>query len=103
MFDTTIQRLAILGYAKARVERPTLLPKCAPRVSVVIPCYNYGRYIPACIESVLTQPGVDVDILIIDDASTDQSAEVIRNVAEKDSRISAIYHNQNKGHIATYN
>jgi glycosyltransferase involved in cell wall biosynthesis len=103
MFDIAIQRLALFGYAKARVERPGLLPKRTPRVSVVVPCYNYGRYIPACIESILTQPGVEVDILIIDDASTDRSVAAIRDAAEKHSRVKAIYHKQNKGHIATYN
>ena len=47
-----------------------------PTVSVVIPCYRYGRFLPACVQSVLDQDGVDVRVLIIDDASPDDSAEV---------------------------
>jgi hypothetical protein len=101
--DVAGRRLALAGYAKARVQRPGPLPGRPPRVSVVIPCYNYGHYIPACVDSVLTQPGVDADVLIIDDASPDGSAEAVRGVAERDSRVRAMYHQHNRGHIATYN
>jgi GT2 family glycosyltransferase len=101
--DVALRRLALLGYAKARVERPGSIPKHMPRVSVVIPCYNYGHFLPACVESVLSQPGIDIDILIVDDASTDGSSEVVRAAAVKDARVRAVYHEQNKGHIATYN
>jgi glycosyltransferase involved in cell wall biosynthesis len=69
----------------------------------VVPCYNYGHYIPACIESILTQTGVDVDVLIIDDASTDNSVVTIKDAVDEDPRVRAIYHKKNKGHIATYN
>jgi glycosyltransferase involved in cell wall biosynthesis len=101
--DVMLRRLALLGYAPARIGRPGPPPARAPRVSVVIPCYNYGHYIPGCVDSVLTQPGVNVDVLIIDDASPDRSGEVIRRVAASDSRVRAVYHERNRGHIATYN
>jgi glycosyltransferase involved in cell wall biosynthesis len=101
--DITLRRLALLGYAPARVERPGPPAGRTPRVSVVIPCYNYGHYIPFCVDSVLAQPGVSADVLIIDDASPDGSAEVIKRVAASDSRVRAIYHERNQGHIATYN
>jgi glycosyltransferase involved in cell wall biosynthesis len=74
-----------------------------PSVSVVIPCYNYGRILPACVRSVLDQDGVDVRVLIIDDASTDDSARVVRRLAAEDERVEARVHEVNKGHIATYN
>jgi glycosyl transferase family 2 len=74
-----------------------------PRVTVVIPCYNYGHYLPACLESVLSQHGVEVDALVIDDASTDGSAAVARGLAAADPRITLIAHSANRGHIATYN
>ena len=101
--DMTARRLALLPYAKARIQRPGPPPRRPPRVSVVIPCYNYGHYIPSCIESVLTQPGVDADILIIDDASPDGSAAAVTAAAERDPRVRAICHERNRGHIATYN
>ncbi|MBV9448234.1 MAG: glycosyltransferase [Streptosporangiaceae bacterium] len=73
-------------------------------VSVVIPCYNYGHYLEDTITSVLDeQKGVDVRVLIIDDASPDGSAEVARKIAARDSRVEVIAHATNKGHIATYN
>jgi Glycosyl transferase family 2 len=46
-----------------------------PRVSVVIPCY-YGRYLEGCVRSALEQPGIDVYVTVIDDASLDNSHEV---------------------------
>jgi Glycosyl transferase family 2 len=74
-----------------------------PRVSVVIPCYNYGNYLPGAVASVLNQGGVEVDVLIIDDASPDGSAAVAQRLASSDSRVRLIAHRNNAGHIATYN
>jgi glycosyltransferase involved in cell wall biosynthesis len=73
-------------------------------VSVVIPCYNYGRFLEEAVTSVLDeQPGVDVRVLIIDDASPDGSAEIAAKIAASDSRIEFAVHPVNKGHLATYN
>ena len=72
-------------------------------VSVVIPCYKYGDYLRACVDSVLDNPGVDVRVLIIDDASPDDSADKARAIAEADPRVEVLVHEQNKRHIATYN
>ena len=74
-----------------------------PTVSVVVPCYNYGHLLPDCVRSVLTQQGVDVDVLIIDDASPDGSASVAVGLAQADRRVKVICHAVNQGHIATYN
>jgi glycosyltransferase involved in cell wall biosynthesis len=74
-----------------------------PTVSVVIPCYRYGRFLPDCVRSVLDQDGVDVRVLIIDDASPDDSAEVATRLAAADDRVEVRVHDVNKGHIATYN
>lgn len=74
-----------------------------PVVSVVIPCYNYARYLPQAVSSVLSQTGVNVRILIVDDASTDDSATVAASLAAQDSRVQVIEHTKNAGHIATYN
>src|SRR4051812_11018034 len=73
------------------------------RVDVVVPCYNYGQFLPACVESVLAQEGVDVRILIIDDCSPDDSADVGARLAAADPRIEFRRHTVNRGHIATYN
>jgi glycosyltransferase involved in cell wall biosynthesis len=74
-----------------------------PSVSVVVPCYRYGRFLPECVRSILQQEGVDVRVLIIDDASPDDSFEVARRLAAEDDRVEARRHEVNAGHIATYN
>ena len=75
----------------------------AASVRVIVPCYNYARFLPAAVESALAQPGVDVSVLVIDDASTDESAAVAARLAERDGRVEFVRHASNKGHIATYN
>lgn len=74
-----------------------------PTVSVVIPCYNYGSFLPECVDSVLAQPHVDVRVLIIDDASPDGSAAVADRIAASDRRVSVVRHLVNRGHLRTYN
>jgi glycosyltransferase involved in cell wall biosynthesis len=73
-------------------------------ISVVIPCYRYGRFLEDCVASVLDdQAGVDVRVLIIDDASPDDSAEVARKIAAREPRVELVVHASNKGNIATFN
>jgi GT2 family glycosyltransferase len=73
-------------------------------VSVIIPCYNYGHHLHDAVASVLEdQPGVDVKVLVIDDASTDGSGEVAMRIAREDPRVETLIHDVNRGHIATYN
>jgi len=73
-------------------------------VSVVIPCYKYGYFLEDAVTSVLDdQEGVDVRVLIIDDASPDDSADVARKIAARDPRVDVIVHEANKGNIATFN
>jgi glycosyltransferase involved in cell wall biosynthesis len=82
--------------------RPQSLTR-RPTVTVVIPCYNYGHYLPTALSSVLDQPGVDVEAIVIDDASPDGSGAIVRQLAAADERIRPIVHERNRGHIATYN
>jgi glycosyltransferase involved in cell wall biosynthesis len=77
--------------------------KSLSTVDVVIPCYNYARYLRACVNSVLSQPRVSVRVLVIDDASSDETPQVGQELASADSRVELRRHQQNKGHIATYN
>lgn len=73
------------------------------RVDVVIPCYNYARFLPQCVASVLAQDGVDIRALIIDDFSSDDTEVVGQRLADQDKRILFRRHSANLGHIATYN
>jgi glycosyltransferase involved in cell wall biosynthesis len=72
-------------------------------VSVVIPCYDYARYLRGCVESVLSQQGVDVRVLVIDDCSPDDTAAVGERLASEDRRVEFCRHAVNQRHIATYN
>jgi glycosyltransferase involved in cell wall biosynthesis len=72
-------------------------------VDVFIPCYNYGHFLRACVRSVLTQEHVEVRVLIIDDASSDHSAAVAKELAAQDERVLFRRHLSNWGHSATYN
>ena len=74
-----------------------------PDIDVVVPCYRYGRFLRQCVDSVLSQSGVHVRVLIIDDASPDDSASVGAQLAAEDSRVTFSRHEKNKGHIDTYN
>jgi hypothetical protein len=72
-------------------------------VDVIVPCYNYARYLQECTQSVLRETCFPIRVLIIDDASTDGSAAEARKIAAQDSRVEVIVHRSNQGHIATYN
>lgn len=72
-------------------------------VSVIVPCYNYGRFLRQCVGSVLSQEGVQVRVLVIDDASTDGSGGIAVELGRSDRRVQVVCHTRNKGHIATYN
>jgi glycosyltransferase involved in cell wall biosynthesis len=74
-----------------------------PSIDVIVPCYNYGRFLRACIGSVLGQLGCEMRVLIIDDASTDDSLAIARALAAEDQRVQVLAHEKNCGHIATYN
>jgi glycosyltransferase involved in cell wall biosynthesis len=75
----------------------------ASHVSVVVPCYNYGRFLPDCLDSLLTQTGVAFDVVIIDDCSTDDSWEMAQELAAGDHRVEAIRNDVNRGMIGTIN
>ena len=73
------------------------------KVDIVVPCYNYGRFLEECVRSVLDQSLGDLRVLIIDDASSDGSLTVAKRLADADARVSVVAHSHNRGHIATYN
>jgi glycosyltransferase involved in cell wall biosynthesis len=74
-----------------------------PSISVVVPCYKYGHYLPGCVQSIVEQSGVRVSVLIVDDASPDGSSEVAHRLAAADPRVRVRVNPTNQGHIATYN
>jgi len=71
-------------------------------IDVVVPNYNYGRYLRACVESILNQEAVTIRVLIIDNASTDDSAEIARSLA-RDPRVELVLRTENLGTHASFN
>lgn len=74
-----------------------------PLVSVIMPVYNPGRYLIESIESILNQTFYDFELIIVDDASTDNSWKIIKSYSKKDSRIIAIKNKINLGVSLTSN
>jgi glycosyltransferase involved in cell wall biosynthesis len=62
----------------------------SPKVSVVIPAYNHERYVKAAVDSVLSQAGDDLELIVIDDGSTDRTGEIVKAI--RDERLH--YHRQ---------
>jgi succinoglycan biosynthesis protein ExoO len=66
-----------------------------PKVSVVMPAYNTARYIQQAIDSVLTQTEQNLEVIVVDDASTDNTVEVVKNFS--DDRIKLLVNERNRG------
>ncbi len=66
------------------------------KISVIIPAYNIGAYLPGCLDSVLAQTHQNLQIIVVDDGSSDETGVVLDRYAEKDSRILPI-HKENGG------
>lgn len=71
-------------------------------ISIVVPVYNVEKYLEKCLDSIIKQTFIDVEILLIDDGSTDNSLKICKNYAEKDDRIRVI-HQINQGLSAARN
>lgn len=67
-----------------------------PLISVIVPVYNVERYLSRCIDSILTQTYENLEIILVDDGSTDSSGQICEDYADKDPRIKTI-HKQNEG------
>lgn len=85
------------------VVRPQPARRDDAVVSVVIPCYNYGRYLGAAIGSALDQSGVHPKVIVVDDCSSDDSLAVAREIAAGDERVDVVARATNGGPVATFN
>jgi glycosyltransferase involved in cell wall biosynthesis len=89
-------RLVVRRITPERVQEPK-------SVSVVVPCYNYARYLRQAVFSALDQRGVEVTVIIVDDASTDESLNVARAIAASEPRVTVIANSENAGPVRTFN
>jgi glycosyltransferase involved in cell wall biosynthesis len=88
--------------ARARQVRPQPL-STRPTVSIVVPCYNYRDFLPEAVSSALNQPGVDLEVIVADNASTDDSLDVARRLAAEDPRIRIHTQSKNINYIDNFN
>ena len=72
------------------------------RVSIIVPVYNGGKVLERCVDSILTQDHRDIEVLLIDDGSKDDSYQIMQEYAVKDPRVIAI-HKENGGVSSTRN
>lgn len=72
------------------------------KVSVIVPVYNNEKYVETCIRSICQQTYQNLEILVINDGSTDGSRQILERMAEKDKRIRLI-HQENAGVSAARN
>lgn len=72
------------------------------QISVIIPCYNAEKYLDACLESVLSQSGCEMEVLLVNDGSKDGTAALCDAWAQRDSRV-RVWHSENRGVSAARN
>lgn len=68
-----------------------------PLVSICIPTYNGARYLEACLDSALTQTFRDIEVLVVDDQSTDESCQIAQAYARQDRRVKVVGNKHNLG------
>lgn len=74
-----------------------------PLISVIIPVYNQEAFLPTCLDSVLAQTYRNLEVIVINDCSTDGSLDVLKSYAEKDARIVLIDSPENQGTCVSRN
>lgn len=72
------------------------------KISVIVPIYNSSKYLDRCLNSIVNQSYLNIEILLIDDGSTDNSLEICNKFAIKDKRIK-VFHKENNGVSAARN
>lgn len=73
-----------------------------PKISIVVPVWNTAKYLPRCLDSLMAQTFKDIEIVAVNDGSTDDSLIILKDYAEKDSRIK-VFDCPNKGVATTRN
>lgn len=74
-----------------------------PLISVIVPIYNSEQYLDMCVKSILGQTYENIEVVLVDDGSSDQSGEMCDQFACKDRRIIVVHHQNNKGSSAARN
>jgi glycosyltransferase involved in cell wall biosynthesis len=75
----------------------------APRVSIGLPVYNAARFLPECLDSILAQTVADFELIVCDNASSDDTVRIVQRYMRRDPRISLHRAHTNRGAAANYN
>ena len=78
------------------------MTKNNPLVSIIVPIYNTAKYLPSCLDSIINQTYQNLEIILIDDGSTDNSYQIAQKYSQKDPRIK-LFHQKNAGQSAARN
>ena len=76
-------------------------PGDCPSLTVTVTNYNYAHFLPRCLDSIQSQSFTNFELIVIDNASSDDSLRVIEQHAEQDSRVRVIAHERNQGALAS--
>lgn len=87
----------IVGYIQRHAINEKEADMKQKKLSVIIPVYNTEKWLSKCIDSVLWQSYRNVEVICVDDASPDQSAQILADYAKKDERVIVIKHEKNRG------
>lgn len=60
------------------------------KISFVVTCYNLEKYIEKCLKSILNQSLKEIEIIVVDDGSTDQTIDIVKNICENDARVKIV-------------
>ena len=74
-----------------------------PKVGLIVPIYNVQKYLAECLDSLLNQSYENLEIVLVDDKSTDSSLEIARGYVERDRRVSLITLGENSGQSVARN
>ena len=78
-------------------------PTAKPKVGLIVPIYNVEKYLAECLDSLLNQSYENLEIVLVDDKSTDSSLEIAREYVERDRRVSLIALGENSGQSVARN
>jgi len=74
-----------------------------PKLSIIVPVYNSAKYLQRCLASICGQTLREIEIICIDDGSTDDSLKILKEFADRDSRIILIVNKENEGNTSSRN
>lgn len=95
LYVLTKEEVSLETLIKEKAQKRGDFVKPQPLVSVILPCYNHAKYVAEAIESVINQSYPNIEILVADDASTDNSVEIIKKYSPYLTK--ELYYETNKG------